>query len=75
MNARESVGIALDALRANMLRSALTLLGVIIGVASVITVMSMVQGLNRYVSWRVTAATVLRLGLAMAGRGPASCAR
>src|SRR5262245_16814460 len=50
MNARESVGIALDALRANKLRSLLTLLGVIIGVSSVIAVMSLVQGLNHYVS-------------------------
>src|SRR5580765_6685853 len=49
MNVRESVGIALDALRTNRLRSALTLLGVVIGVASVISVMSLVQGLNRYV--------------------------
>ncbi len=49
MNVRESVGIALDALRANKLRSLLTLLGVIIGVGSVITVMSVVQGLDRYV--------------------------
>jgi len=50
MNARESAGIALGALRANKLRSLLTLLGVIIGVSSVIAVMSLVQGLNRYVS-------------------------
>ena len=49
MNVRESVGIALDALRANRLRSSLTLLGVVIGVSSVISVMSLVQGLNRYV--------------------------
>jgi putative ABC transport system permease protein len=49
MNVRESVGIALDALRANKLRSFLTLIGVIIGVSSVITVMSVVQGLDRYV--------------------------
>src|SRR5512140_3290944 len=50
MNARESVGIALDALRANRLRSVLTLLGVVIGVSSVIAVMSLVQGLDSYVS-------------------------
>src|SRR6266478_6179717 len=55
MNARESVGIALDALRANRLRSILTLLGVIIGVASVISVMSVVQGLDRYVRERLVA--------------------
>jgi putative ABC transport system permease protein len=50
MNLRESVGIALGALRANKLRSFLTLLGTIIGVASVIAVVSFVEGMNRYVS-------------------------
>jgi putative ABC transport system permease protein len=50
MNLRESVGIALSALRANKLRSFLTLLGTIIGVASVIAVVSFVEGLNRFVS-------------------------
>src|SRR5207247_2898449 len=50
MNLRESVGIALGALRANKLRSLLTLLGTIIGVASVIAVLSFVEGLNRFVS-------------------------
>ena len=56
MHVRESVGVALGALRANKLRSFLTLLGVIIGVSSVIAVMSLVQGLNRYVSAQLTAA-------------------
>ena len=50
MNLRESAGIALAALRANKLRSMLTLLGTIIGVMSVITVLSFVEGLNRFVS-------------------------
>jgi putative ABC transport system permease protein len=50
MNLRESVGIALGAIRANKLRSFLTLLGTIIGVASVIAVVSFVEGMNRYVS-------------------------
>jgi putative ABC transport system permease protein len=50
MNLRESVGIALGALRANKLRSFLTLLGTIIGVTSVIAVISFVEGLNRFVS-------------------------
>jgi putative ABC transport system permease protein len=50
VNLRESAGIALGALRANKLRSFLTLLGTIIGVMSVITVLSFVEGLNRYVS-------------------------
>jgi putative ABC transport system permease protein len=50
MNLRESVGIALGALRANKLRSFLTLLGTIIGVTSVIAVVSFVEGLNQFVS-------------------------
>jgi putative ABC transport system permease protein len=50
MNLRESMGIALAAIRANKLRSFLTLLGTIIGVGSVIFVLSVVEGLNRYVS-------------------------
>src|SRR5580765_6612569 len=50
MNLRESSGIALGAIRANKLRSILTLLGIIIGVMSVIAVLSFVEGLNRFVS-------------------------
>ncbi len=50
MNLRESSGVALQALRSHKLRSFLTLLGVIIGVSSVIAVMSLVQGLNQYVA-------------------------
>ena len=55
MNLRESAGIALTALRANKLRSFLTLLGTIIGVMSVITVLSFVEGLNRFVSEKLLA--------------------
>ena len=43
MNPRESAGIALASLRANKLRSFLTLLGTIIGVMSVIAVLSFVE--------------------------------
>ena len=53
MNLRESVGIALGGVRANKLRSFLTLLGIIIGVASVIAVMSFVAGLNRFVTQKL----------------------
>ncbi len=55
MNLRESAGIALGALRANKLRSFLTLLGTIIGVMSVIAVLSFVEGLNRFVSDKLLA--------------------
>jgi putative ABC transport system permease protein len=55
MNLRESAGIALAALRANKMRSFLTLLGTIIGVMSVIAVLSFVEGLNRFVSDKLLA--------------------
>jgi putative ABC transport system permease protein len=42
----EGVGIALDSMRANKLRSALTILGVVIGVSTVMAMASMVQGLK-----------------------------
>ena len=45
-NVMEGVAIALSAMRANKLRSALTILGVVIGVATVMTVASMVQGIR-----------------------------
>jgi len=47
---RESARIALSALRANKLRSFLTLLGTIVGVTGVITLISLIQGANKYVS-------------------------
>ncbi len=42
----ENLAIALKAIRANKMRSILTTLGIIIGVAAVIAVVSIVQGLN-----------------------------
>ncbi|MGH7517632.1 MAG: ABC transporter permease [Gemmatimonadales bacterium] len=45
-SAGEGVGIALDALRSNKLRSALTILGVVIGVATVMVIASLVQGIR-----------------------------
>jgi len=53
VNLRESMGIALGGIRANKLRSFLTLLGIIIGVASVIAVVSFVEGLNRFVTQKL----------------------
>jgi putative ABC transport system permease protein len=44
MGLGESIRVALDSLRANKLRSALTMLGMIIGVGAVITLMSIGQG-------------------------------
>jgi len=41
--------VSLQALRLNKLRSGLTLLGVIIGVMTVVSVLSVISGLNDYV--------------------------
>jgi putative ABC transport system permease protein len=49
LQVRESFTMALDSLRANKLRSFLTLLGIIIGVLTIIAVVSVIQGLNNYV--------------------------
>jgi putative ABC transport system permease protein len=49
MNLLDLVAVALDALRANRLRSALTMLGVIIGVAAVILLVSLGEGTKNYV--------------------------
>jgi putative ABC transport system permease protein len=50
----EAIKIALQSLWANKLRSVLTLLGVVIGVASVIAVVTLVNGANTFVSTKFT---------------------
>lgn len=47
-------GVAIDSLRANKLRSFLTLLGIIIGITSIISVISIIQGLDRYWKQKVS---------------------
>ena len=53
----EAVKLSLMSLYSHKLRSMLTLIGIIIGVMTVIAVVSLIQGLNRYVSEEV-----IRLG-------------
>lgn len=55
MNLFESFLTALDSLRANKLRSVLTMLGVIIGVAAVIALMSVGNGVNEFVTREIQA--------------------
>jgi len=53
MSFREAIRLALSSLRANRLRSLLTLLGIVIGVMTVIAVVSFISGLNDYVEQKI----------------------
>ena len=53
MDVRDTVGQALAALASHKLRTALTLLGLIIGVSSLILVMTIIQGANTYVKDKI----------------------
>ena len=53
MHFAETLKLALDAIWAHKLRSALTLLGMIIGVTAVVIVVSLIQGFNRYVEEKI----------------------
>jgi putative ABC transport system permease protein len=53
MNIFESIKLAVDAIWAHKLRSFLTLLGVIFGVATVIVVVSLIEGFNKYVDEKI----------------------
>jgi len=72
---RESLSIALDGLRSRKTRSLLTVLGVVIGVTSVIAVAAIIEGLNRNIMQRVQALGsktffITRIPLARFGRQP-----
>jgi len=54
MQFSEAVKLALQSLWANKLRTILTLIGVVMGVASVIMVITLVNGANRYVATKLT---------------------
>ncbi|MFZ2053770.1 MAG: ABC transporter permease [Candidatus Aminicenantales bacterium] len=49
LNVAESLSISLSSLWSNKMRTFLTLLGIIIGVLTIIAVVSVIQGLNNYV--------------------------
>jgi putative ABC transport system permease protein len=49
----EAISIAVSSLRSNKLRSFLTVLGILIGVSSVIAVVAITEGLDRYIAERV----------------------
>ncbi len=53
MDPRELLRVALRAIRAHTLRSFLTLLGVIIGVATIVAVVGVISGLNTYVKDKI----------------------
>jgi putative ABC transport system permease protein len=53
MNFKEAVKVALQSLWVNKLRSVLTLIGVVIGVSSVIAVITLSNGVNKYVATKV----------------------
>jgi putative ABC transport system permease protein len=50
---RENMLVALDTLRSHKVRSGLTILGIVIGVTSVISVASIIDGLNGFIADRV----------------------
>ncbi|NDD62698.1 MAG: FtsX-like permease family protein [Acidobacteria bacterium] len=53
MDFSETLRLALSSIWAQKLRSALTLLGMIIGVTAVVVIVSLIQGFNRYVDEKI----------------------
>jgi putative ABC transport system permease protein len=54
VNLAESFSMSMGTLWANKLRTFLTLLGIVIGVLTIIAVVSVIQGLNRYVTTKMS---------------------
>jgi len=55
VDVREGVTIAFDAIRTNKLRSFLTVLGVIIGITSIMAIVSLIEGLNHSMKSQIAA--------------------
>ncbi len=53
VNLREPVGVAFETLRAHKMRSFLMLLGIILSVSTLIVVVALIEGTNRYIANRV----------------------
>ncbi|MGD1069809.1 MAG: ABC transporter permease [Bryobacteraceae bacterium] len=53
VNISDNLSLAVDAIRAHKLRAALTILGLTMGVATLVTVMTLVQGANTYVEEKI----------------------
>lgn len=68
MNIMESVKIALEAIFANKMRSLLTMLGIIIGISSVITIVSLGQGSQKMILKEFEAIGVNRAYLGLSWR-------
>src|SRR5919199_205731 len=49
----DNLALAVDSIRAHKLRASLTVLGLTMGVATLITVMTLVQGANLYVEQKI----------------------
>ena len=60
----DNISLALDSIRAHKLRASLTVLGITMGVATLITVMTLVQGANLYVEQKIAnlGTNVFRIG-------------
>jgi len=64
MRLGDNLSLAVDAVRAHKLRASLTVLGLVMGVATLITVMTLVQGANVYVEQKIAnlGTNVFRIG-------------
>ena len=73
----ENLSVALDTLRARKVRSGLTILGIVIGVTTVIAVASIIDGLNGVIKERVQrlGSNTLFVTRIPPGRIPAGCRR